>query len=437
MAILNVAFLNPRMRAKSGGGDLQAKTLKNEFNNLKNELWRDGYLSAGDHDQLIDEARKNSLVGGLTPSQRLDWDKIISDQEREKELSTIEHNGDIERITDEIKLDRNKAVKIMGNNPVNYIFSRINSMASSIDELNREIENRTAAGMDTSKYELEKETLDKRYSEQMKMLNTLDDPDSDIVYSMYINPSPDGEIIDIDYGIGKREGYYEINAVGDGKFRVQTKVYKSEGFLKAKIDGVEYSEVDMLEADPNNPGQFKPIRLTGNVEEKRGGMRTAPGGDISILSSNLRIQQQPAVNYWARGMNGSLYQRTGDDQYIKHINANERDLKIEGEIMDSYDSLEQHFMKYSTETIDHMELREPMNPEEEMQFTPENAVETQSRGLQGMLPLQRRSSAGKPVARARTTRTPQQPKEQASPGIMETAKRTFQGGVDYFKSKFS
>ena len=444
MAIFNVAFLNPKMRAKSGGGALQAKSLKNEFNDLKNELWRDGYLSAGDHDKLIDKARQIRISGTLTPSQELDWDKIISDQEREKELAVVDYNGDIERITDEIDVERNKSVKVIGNNPVQYIFSKIDKLASSINELDREIDNRSIAGMDISKYMLEKQALGDKYNEQINMLNTLDSYDGkEATYAAYIKTTHDGKkIIDIDYGSGKRSGYYEINAVIDGKFRVYAKPnYKEGGNIHVILDNIDYSAVDMLEADPENPGQFKPTKLMGNAEQKPGGPRTALGEDISILSSNLMIQQQPDVNYWARGKNGSLYQRTGDDGYIKHVNADEKDLKIEGHIMDSFDSLEQHFMKNSIETIDHAE--KIGFEDEEMQMSRE--IDPRTQGIFGPPLPEARMSFPRPAegitraesSAARTRRTPQQPREQVSPGILETAKRTFQGGVDYLKSRFS
>jgi len=53
MAVFNVAFLNPNLRKKSG---TSVGILSDQLSILENELGKDGYLSPGDYDLLIQEA---------------------------------------------------------------------------------------------------------------------------------------------------------------------------------------------------------------------------------------------------------------------------------------------------------------------------------------------------------------------------------------------
>ena len=68
MAIFNVSFLNPALQTKKGGTGVGM--LADQLQILENDLAKDGYLSPGDYDILIQKAREIQMSGSLTADQR-------------------------------------------------------------------------------------------------------------------------------------------------------------------------------------------------------------------------------------------------------------------------------------------------------------------------------------------------------------------------------
>ena len=203
------------------------------------------------------------------------------------------------------------------------------------------------------------------------------------------------------------------------------------------LGGSIFSAADRLEADPENPGQFKPTKLVADVKQM-GPFKIGEAGYVNMDTKSLRVQSYLPRDSWAKGMSGSIYKRRQDGGYTKYINLQSRadygDIPNPEDMMKIHPNVENSIMRSGVdETVDFTEM---MEPEEEMPMAPMETIGQEVPLGQKAGPLEARGGVPKTTATATTRRTPQQPKEQAPSGILETAKRTFQGGVDYLKSRF-
>lgn len=453
MAILNVAFLNPRMRAKSGGEG--ASILSDRLSILESSLLGEGNeLSVGDINLLIDETRKIQNSGVLTQTQISNYNVKIARYQQQKESILVQRSENIDRMDNEMKKDDVDMFKILENNPIELTRAKVASLTLKIDQLTESIQKRELLGQDATDLILEKRSTKTEWDrkvETMKAAEAFEDKgDVAANHAAYVVTNDQGEIIKVDYApTGTIKGYAETNATMNG-FRVYGKINEKVGndnFFRISFGGQleNFSAPDIMMPDAAHPGEFKPTKLIGNLEEM-GPYVVGRHGYIDLTSRDfgeegeeniqgVQIQRAIPKDSWAKGLDGTMYHRKKDGNFEKHLNIDYIPRGFDPKFMYTISPQEEAMIWRKTdETIDHADI---MEPEEQMQFTSESAIETQARGLQEMLPSQRISPAEKPVARARTTKTPQQPREQASPGIMETAKRTFQGGVDYLKSRFS
>lgn len=431
MAIFNVSFLNPSLRKKAGGEGI--KIMSNKLSMLENELAKDGYLASGDYDILIDEIRKIQNSGALTPTQISDYNVKISRYQKEKEVSSIERAADIGTMNRNMESEAVEDVMVMGNNPKNFVKGRISSLESKIGSLMDVIQRKEVAGMDTTEYLNEYQEAMREYTSRNQTLQSMgsfDGKNPIVGQAAFVKTNSYGEIIDVDYAsYGSKTGYVETNGMING-LQVYGKVNdKKDGKNMFFMGGSTFSAPDILEADPENPGQFKPTKLVADVRQL-GPFEIGKAGYVNMDEKTLRVQSYLPRDSWAKGLSGSLYKRRPDGGYTKYININQSiaDMPRNVEdVMKIHPNIEEQIMRSGVdETID---FAEPMEPEEEMPFAPMETMQFQQ--PTAMTP------AEKPAARARTTKTPQQPREQVSSGILETAKRTFQGGVDYLKSKLS
>ncbi len=92
MAVFNVSFLNPAMRS-SGGSN--SGLLADQLSILQNELGKDGFLSPGDYDLLIEKARTIQSMPGLSASQKSEYNVKISAFEKQKSVGVLSKEGDI------------------------------------------------------------------------------------------------------------------------------------------------------------------------------------------------------------------------------------------------------------------------------------------------------------------------------------------------------
>ena len=443
MAIFNVAFLNPKMRGKKGISG--TKVMSNRLIMLENELGKDGYLAPGDYEILIDEVRKIQSSGVLTPTQISDYEVKVSRYQKEKEVSAIEESADIDTMNRNIKSEAIEDVMVMGNNPKNFVEGRISSLEAKIGSLLDVIQKRELAGMDTTEHLIEYQESMREYisrNQTLQSLGTFDGKNPVSGQAAYVKTNAYGEIIDVDYAsYGSKSGYVETNGMING-LQVYGKVNdKKDGKNLFFMGGSEFSAPDILEADPENPGQFKPTKLVADVKQL-GPFKIGEAGYVNMDEKSLRIQSYLPRDSWAKGMSGNLYKRRQDGGYTKYINVNQsladmpKDIE---DIMNIHPRIEESIMRSGVdETID---LAAPMEPEEEMPmeqmetirdiFTPKDIFKPTAPREMSIMPQPATQS------RQTTRRTPQQPKEQVSPGIMETAKRTFGAGVEYLKSRFS
>jgi hypothetical protein len=436
MAIFNVAFLNPRMRKKSGGTGVSI--LGHQLTMLENELEKDGYLAPGDYDLLIERARSIQKSGALTPTQRSSYDVKISGYQKNKELSSIEKTGDIERMNRSVESEAIEDVMVAGNNPNNFITGRIASLESKIGSLLNVIQKREIAGMDTTEHLNEYQEAMREYTSRNQTLQSLESFDGKnpiAGQAAFVKTNVYGEIIDVDYAAyGSKSGYVETNGMING-LSVYGKVNdKKDGKNLFFMGGSTFSAPDIMEADPENPGQFKPTKLVADVKQL-GPFKIGEAGYVNMDSKSLRVQSYLPRNSWSKGLSGTIYKRRQDGGYTKYLNLQSRadygDMPNPEDMMKIHPNIENSIMRSGVdETVDFAEM---MEPEEETMMAPMETVGPMApETFTQKGPLQPRQG----VSRATTRRTPQQPKEQASPGIVETAKRTFQGGVDYLKGVF-
>jgi hypothetical protein len=177
----------------------------------------------------------------------------------------------------------------------------------------------------------------------------------------------------------------------------------------------------------------------------RGWMRKAEQGYVNLNQADLEVQGYIPKNSWAKGVNGTLYQKREDGGYTKYLNATEEDLDINGPITNLPQSYEQGIMSKVDDTVDFTQqilqdqnsinmatgsLNPGTNMQDKMQV--ENPLKTSNYDLQTPFDKNKQSSK----KNAQLFRTPQQPSQQVDKGILPTAKRTIQSGIESFRNLF-
>jgi len=150
MATFNVSFLNPALK-KAGGGS-GVGLLADQLTILENNLAKDGYLSPGDYDILVEKAREIQMGNSLTADQRSNYDVKISNYEKAKDLAKIENSDDIEKMNKILNSESAEDVMVAGNNPIEFLNGRVASIQAKLNDLSETITRRTAAGDDTVDY---------------------------------------------------------------------------------------------------------------------------------------------------------------------------------------------------------------------------------------------------------------------------------------------
>jgi len=453
MATFNVSFLNPALQ-KSGGSGPSVSILSDQLQILENELAKDGYLSPGDYELLINKAREIQNNPSLTESQRSNYNVKISNYEKQKSVLEVEKSSDIETLNKQLQSEAAEDVMIVGNNPVEFLKGRQASLEAKLNTLSEAMQQKVLSGADTVDYQNEiNETL-REYQktlETFEMLGNYDggDPVNGLV--AYVETNNNGEIVNVHYGQhGDKTGYVETNGVIDG-FQVYGKVnYKRDDSNYFILGNKEFSASNMLIPDPNNPGAFKTNKLMADVENVggRGVIRRAESGFVNFSGQNLSVQDYVPKNSWAKGVNGSLYKRTENGDYQKYLNANPEDLDVNGPIINLPESYERTLMQNVSETID---FSQPMTPDQGQMGVSSGldglggqdvgGINTQQSqrldspypNVQGPYPMQQQQQSSSTQIR----RTAQSPTERASTSVMDTARRTVQSGANYLKSLFS
>ena len=463
MANFNVSFLNPALRKSGGSG---VGVLADQLAILENSLGKDGFLSPGDYDILIEKAREIQMSNSLSADQRSNYDVKISGYERAKEVSNLEKTSDIERMNKDIKNEAAEDVMVVGNNPQLFLKARVASLQAKLNDLSEVITQKTAAGNDTTDYYNEYNATLQEYRNKMEATQAMGQFAEDQTkpvqgYVAYVTTNKNGEIVDVDYGkYGDKSGYAETNGMIDG-FQVYGKInYKEDGKNYFKLGDKTFTAADMLIQDPSNPGSFKPNKLMADVKDPSGrGIATrAQAGYVNIPGATVQVQSYLPNDSWAKGVNGTIYHRDDTGNYKKYINATEDSLQISGPMLNIPEAFEKSLMRNVQETID---VTAPITPDQGMNMSPMTDTGAQQQapikmnygldnpfnpsGNQPSQPLPQ-SSISNPTPSAldmpranksQAFRTPQQPSTAAASGPLATAKRTIQSGIGAVKSLFS
>lgn len=453
MPIFNAAFLNPKNRASSGGGGggLTSNMLTDQLTILKSELMRDGFLSQGDYELLLQTARTLSNNPTLTENQRSDWAVRISGLETEKANTYQTVGDDITRMNDSLSGEAAEDVMMAGNNPEEFLTGRLSSLRAKLDDLMETIERKESAGQDYSSFLNEYQDTLQSYQDKSETLNAItgwqgsnaENPSAEPVfgYVAYVKTNSNGEITDVDYNrYDGRSGYSETNAMLGG-LQVYGKVnYKQNGNNFFAMGNELFSGVDQIISDPTNPGAFTTPRLVAQsfVKNPDSPLKSAQGGYKQFLPGEVSTQSYIPRNSWAKGINGTIYQRREDGGYTKYMNVNQ---SIEGrpdpqDMLTLPPSMEQNLMTLSDQTIDESA---PMVPPTSEGFIgpltqEQSQAKEQQRQSSGIPTTQQerpsRSMSGGP----QLNRTPQQSRESTGSGIGSIARKTIKSGVDFFKN---
>lgn len=460
MANFNVSFLNPALRKSGGSG---VGVLADQLAILENSLGKDGFLSPGDYDILIEKAREIQMSNSLSADQRSNYDVKISGYEKAKEVSNLEKADDLKRITDENKNVTYQNNLIFGNNPSDWTKTMVDVYENNIIQLQDTIDRRRDAGQDATQYENELMESMARYQEKVQMNEAISN-NSDLSnpipgYVAYVTTNMNGEIVDVDYSRhGTKSGYAETNGMING-VQVYGKVnVKRDGENFFVLGNKIFKAVDLLIPDPANPGSVTPTKLMADVPKSESGITIAENDYVNMSSEDIPVQSYLPKNSWAKGVSGTMYKRREDGGYTKYINATPENLNITDNIFNLPSTIEETLMNKADETID---VTAPMSPDQGMNMSPMTDMETQQQapikmnyGLDNpfnpsgnqtskQLP---QSSMSNPTPSAldmpranksQAFRTPQQPSTAAASGPLANAKRTLQSGISAVKNLFS
>lgn len=442
MPTFNVSFLNPSLKSKAGGTGIGI--ISDEITILENELSRDGYLSQGDYDLLLDKTREAQATPGLSAAKRKDFDVKISNYEKNKTIAKNEKAEDIGVMNRTLTSEKADDVMIAGNNPTEFLNGQVASLKAKLDDLGEAIERRNAAGSDVTEHQNEwNETL-QAYQNSVAGLDSAAkfNPESGAPiagYAAYVTTNNNGEIVDVDYGrFGSKTGFIETNGMIDG-FQVFGKANaKRDGKNFFVLGNQTFSGADMIIPDPNNPGSFKPNKLVADVEQ-RGPIAVGKSGFLNMPGTTIQTQSYLPRNSWGKGVNGTLYKRRDDGGYSKYLNTDINTLTdvSENEILNLPQNFETNLMRHVDETIDGAE---PVIPDEGFSMAPIGGPNIPEAAFprQPEHPLVKpQEPTSVPEATTVGTKRSARPTEVAGAGFQDTAKRTIQSGVDFVKNIFS
>lgn len=340
---------------KSGGGG--SGILLDQLQIAENMLAKDGYLSEGDYDTLINMAKTLQLSPGLTPDQRSSYNVKLSEYSKNKALVTQKNTSDIDRMNAAIKSESREDVMVSGNNPTEFLKGRAASLTAKIADLTETIDSRDQSGQDSSQYTMELNDTLRQYSdvinaqEAAKNFNP-NDPSPIPGYAAYAVTNNKGEIVDIDYApYGSKSGYVETSGMING-FQVYGKVnQKVNGRNVFKLGDQTFSGVDSMLPDPENPGSFKASRLV-NESQQSGNqyVKFGKNGYTNIDPRGVQIQSYIPRGTWAKGVNGTYYLRGEDGNYTKYLNFTPP--VPDDQILQIPKSLENRILAYSKQTVD-------------------------------------------------------------------------------------
>lgn len=340
MPVFNVSSFSNKAKPASTYG-----IIVDQLNILKNNLAKDGHLSGGDYQFLINKAKEIRSLYPLTPDQASNIDVLISDYEKEAALLKVKNFRDLDRLKRETEDGERQIKMLYANEPLTFLEASRDNLKAKLNNLAGIINSLEENGEDPTVYLNEYNASLSRFNNLNQALEDVkknglvsDQPRSDFI--AYIDTNSRGEITDIDIGrIGEKKGYYPTNGIYGG-MQIYGKVNRRELDKNIFILGnVRFEAPDIPGAvfDPNNP-----LANTSQILMAGGG--PAAGGNFSYYPVDLtKINTQKAIydDGWAEGSGGTFYRKNPNGKFDKYINASREDLGIkENEILKIPSALE-------------------------------------------------------------------------------------------------
>jgi hypothetical protein len=334
MPVLDVSFLNSKLRKSTSGGP-SAGIMADELTILEDTLAKDGVLTTGDYDLLVQKAREIQNRGNMTPAQRSNFEVKISGYERAKSVTGLNRYDDIQAGQRMLQNEAAEDVMNVGSDPSKFLEGRIASLRYYLNDLADTIDRRGEAGTDeagrpmydSSQHKIEYNEMLRQYEAYVSALESgrAWQPGAGPLqgFAAYVQTNNRGEIVNVEYAPQDgRNGYAETNAVIGG-FQVFGKSSKQNGRQMFKLGNDSYSAPDMMSPDPNNPGSFLPPRLVNEKSQRGGAFKTGGAGFTEYTSNTVPVQTGIPRGSWARDTTGTVFYRNEDGSYVKHVNASE------------------------------------------------------------------------------------------------------------------
>lgn len=419
MPVFDISFLKPG----SAKGGSTYNTLVDQLSIKEAELAGDGVLSPGDYDLLANLARKVYGSPGLTKDQRSNVLVKIADYKKGQSTTTVKNNSDVSRLNRDYQDDLAKNTMLFGNDPKTLLQTNADAAHAKIQKLAEAIDQIEQAGGDASEQLNE---YSKTLNEFQDTLHAQEDvnkykgegkPDSP--YVAYMTTNPQGEIVDVKVGkVGSNSGYVETNGIYGG-LQIYGKINaKENGKNIFNLGNTKFSAADLLLPDASNPGAMKANRLIAEDQQSQGGkgFDTASNNLFKPIDpTQVRVQGAVPTGSWAKGIDGTLYERLDNGSYKKYVNVDQEKLGIpDNKVIRVPRSFEQSINQNATQTFDGsgqtimpQGFTGPLSPTEK--YSPVGA------------PNQPPAPAAAPAGPAGSPKTPQPTSRapQSAPGLAE------------------
>lgn len=344
--------------SRSGGGT-GSGILADQLQILENSLAKDGNLSPGDYNLLIDTARKLATSPGLSAAQRSNYNVKVSQYEKDKSVAGLHNTSDIKRMNDSLQNEGAEDVINVGNNPSAFLAGRAASYVAKLNDLAEVIQLKDNSGADTEEYVNEYNQTIRDYQDvvaaQQAMQGWQQRGDSSQPipgFAAYVTTNDRGEITDVKYGrYGGNSGYVETNGSING-FQVFGKVNaKQNGSNVFVLGDQRFSAPDVMQPDPTNPGSFKVQRLVAESMQTGDAFKQGKPGFLNFDPNKLLTQSYIPRNSWFKSSDGTLYQRRDDGGYSKYLNFTPPDIDPKS-VFTVPKSVEQSILGRVDKTID-------------------------------------------------------------------------------------
>jgi hypothetical protein len=433
---------------KSGGSP--NSLLLDQLQIMENGLSKDGFLSPGDYDVLINKAKELSTSPGITETQRNDYIVRISTYDKNKALINLNKEDDIAWLNNQTKSDDYLINMQLGNDPVGYLQARGDNLAGKARLLNEAIQRRQINGAPTAEH------LNEYYSTISELKDIEDaatalqnnsDPATPIPgFAAYVKTNNRGEIVDVQYGRQKpsASGYVETNGVINGfqVYGMPNGKFNGENYFR--LGNTKFSGADYVIPDPATGGFKNTILLDDSARKGNSTYTQGISQYKALTAADLTVQKYIPNSYYAQGPSGTIYHRDDNGIYHKYVNATKEKLGIQdNQIMNIPAQLESGLANQITDTIDFANQIKPDEENKSMPIGGTNPLSPDNANpFNQPLPMSTMSNptpsadqmpkTGATSQANQVRRTPQKPNTAPAGGFMNTAARTMESAKNFF-----